>query len=467
MTGNNTIEVVNAELEKDATQDELQRRAELLLKFASDFTRKGNDYFQVNKSPNAVAFSRNGNVLSTDYDNPEIVNGMFRLMDASGWEDVKVSGSNTFYSEVERLIQLSNERIQAERHENIAEEQNAVEKSVAAETVAPKNDRPRIEPTTEDVQEQHNLLDKELQDRREALAKQVYDQFRVSGSRYYFKDQVGSVNMLAFRESGDKFSTSLNTERVTTAIVTMAESKGWDSITVRGNKEFKRQVWQEATRRGIEVTGYEPDKKDLAALDAKNNTKQSNIVEKATTLDASQAKPGKARDYQGTLVAHGVAPYKNKKDNNVSYFLTLDTEKGRQTVWGKDLERSISVSGVKTGDRVRARNIGSKPVTVDSPIKDARGKVIGSELIETNRNSWSISRTEKRQVIEAVATELIATKVANSKDRQKLQDGITARLNQEDSAEPLPDVRVYDNDARPTPTAQPERSKQHQEELTR
>ncbi|AMR78049.1 LPD7 domain-containing protein [Cupriavidus nantongensis] len=66
------------------------------------------------------------------------------------------------------------------------------------------------------------------------------------------------------------------------------------------------------------------------------------------------------------LVAHGAAPYDHNPKNKASYFVTVESESGQsRTVWGKDLERSLSAAGAQPGDVVSLIQGGREPVEVE------------------------------------------------------------------------------------------------------
>lgn len=66
------------------------------------------------------------------------------------------------------------------------------------------------------------------------------------------------------------------------------------------------------------------------------------------------------------LVEHGAAPYKHEEKNKASYFATVEDDLGnRRTVWGKDLQRSLSEAGAKPGDTISLQENGRKHVEVD------------------------------------------------------------------------------------------------------
>ncbi|OTP75618.1 LPD7 domain-containing protein [Caballeronia sordidicola] len=96
---------------------------------------------------------------------------------------------------------------------------------------------------------------------------------------------------------------------------------------------------------------------------------------------------------QSVLLEHGAAPYKNDKDNADSYYVSYsDPDGATKTVWGKDLERAVRDSGVQPGDALTLENLGSRPVTVNRPVKDVDGKVIRIDQIDTRLNVWEIQK---------------------------------------------------------------------------
>ncbi|MBL4753698.1 MAG: hypothetical protein JKY52_08935 [Flavobacteriales bacterium] len=72
------------------------------------------------------------------------------------------------------------------------------------------------------------------------------------------------------------------------SMLEVAESKGWESITVKGTKEFKRDTWLEAKTRGLDVNGYEPTEQDERKLTA--------LLDKQNTISANKEGSGKESD---------------------------------------------------------------------------------------------------------------------------------------------------------------------------
>ena len=82
-------------------------------------------------------------------------------------------------------------------------------------------------------------------------------------NRYYFKERPDQE---AFVDQGERLRTRHNRSAVAKAMLDLAESRGWDTITVSGHPDFKQAVWLEASLKGMAVTGYAPTPQEQAAL---------------------------------------------------------------------------------------------------------------------------------------------------------------------------------------------------------
>lgn len=91
------------------------------------------------------------------------------------------------------------------------------------------------------------------------------------------------------------------------------------------------------------------------------------------------------------LVAHGAAPYDHNPKNKASYFATVENESGQsRTVWGKDLERSLSEAGAQPGDVVSLIEGGREPVEVE--VEGPDGKRDWKTAHRVNWNTAVLSR---------------------------------------------------------------------------
>lgn len=342
-----------------------------------------------------------------------------------------------------------------------------------------------------------------------------------------------------FTDKGPRLSTVGNDRGTVSDMVTVAQAKGWQQVTLKGSETFRRNAWIEANLAGMKTQGFNPKDQDRAMLeqarrerDALTITagkrspetprpvsapmpKQSEPgvqtpaaasavaapvaavpVEGASPVATSALRPAQAtpdaqitaqvstaapaavpvpsgqpasairlapeQPRQNVLLEHGAAPYKNDKDNAPSYFVSYsDPDGATQTVWGKDLERAVRESGVKPGDPLTLENLGSRPVTVNRPVKDAEGKVVRVDTIDTRLNVWDIQKQEKQSpgaqeptataVNVAALREQIEKALAGQPDNvvrevmdrlaERLQAGIAVQTEQQKAGAPAQDLK--------------------------
>ncbi|AIW17487.1 LPD7 domain-containing protein [Vibrio tubiashii] len=106
-----------------------------------------------------------------------------------------------------------------------------------------------------------------------------------------------------------------------------------------------------------------------------------------------------------TLVGHGAAPYLNKKDGKLSYYVELSNG---EVKWGVGLKEAITKSKAKVGDVVEVERVGKKDVQLTQLQRDNEGKVTGTDVIDTHRNKWEVTvvgRTLESAPIEHEATQ--------------------------------------------------------------
>jgi hypothetical protein len=168
----------------------------------------------------------------------------------------------------------------------------------------------------------------------------------------------------------------------------------------------------------------------------------------------------------GRLIAHGLAHYEFRPDQDPSYYLKLLTDRGERLLWGKGLERALAQAKTqpKTGDIVGARRLGSQPVSISKPGQAPQTKYRtdwevekAAFLVERARRARLVRdrQTDARETVRArpelkstfltlrSAAELAARRIANPKDRERfvslVREAIAGSINR---GEPLPDVRI-------------------------
>jgi hypothetical protein len=254
-----------------------------------------------------------------------------------------------------------------------------------------------------------------------ALPASVRDRFVEVKHRYYFKDGAP-----AFRDHGRRLTTGSENTEVIATLIDIARTRGWDEITVQGTEQFRREVWRQGLEKGLEVRGYrasEPERAalvrslarrgqraqmelDVAEAGAERNEGAAAVPsETATTREVATARgPGGVQSalLVGKLIDHGSEAYRFDPKEPMSYFVEVETRKGKRTIWGKDLERAIkeSLSKPKIGDEIAMRRTGADRVTVQRKERDGEGKVIAEREVGTQRNRWVL---EKREFFESRA----------------------------------------------------------------
>jgi hypothetical protein len=243
-----------------------------------------------------------------------------------------------------------------------------------------------------------------------------------AGNQYFLKD---APYQLAFEDLGPYLVTEHNRPDVVASMVDMAQAKSWQRIRVSGHEAFCRETWLQATLLGIRVSGYEPKTADLARLNEGRREHLNNRIEGSGALPdagtsgqahgaavpqqpSSHMPPvppapqvgdsGRVRDDvpdsprdSGELVEHGGAPYQHNPARSESYYVVYRDHVGaNHAVWGADLERALAQSGAGLGERITLENLGKRWVSVEAPVVDASGRVIGQEEKEVYRNTWQI-----------------------------------------------------------------------------
>lgn len=103
----------------------------------------------------------------------------------------------------------------------------------------------------------------------------------------------------------------------------------------------------------------------------------------------------------GKLLESGRAPYQFDKANTESFYVQLRTKAGNKTYWGVELEQALKDSGQQQGDIVKLQYLGKHPVTVNVPLTDKDGVVIGYERQEKHRNHWSLTPAQDNRLLVA------------------------------------------------------------------
>lgn len=257
------------------------------------------------------------------------------------------------------------------------------------------------------------------------------------GDKFHYQSKP---DIQAFQDKGLKLETRSNSEKIALDMVLIASHRGWSDLRVRGSEEFRRQVWLEATARGMEVAGYKPKELDFVLLEKRVAEMPQNVLEagretvkkhdqaqaqqpqqaqavttpgKQATSTAEATQPAQAAaspatpataaavaekaaerkegELYGVLLEHGRANYNFDKDEKPSYYVKFQGEDGKEKMqWGVDLGRAMKESRAEVGDKITLTKADQVPVTVDENVRDESGKVVGTRPIGSQRNQWTV-----------------------------------------------------------------------------
>lgn len=230
----------------------------------------------------------------------------------------------------------------------------------------------------------------------------------------------------AFRDTGDKLIARENNAEVIKDLVAIAQHRGWTAIDVKGNAEFRREVWMEARTAGLDVRGFKPAERDVQELERRLNARDTNSVapSRDRNQNPEQADAGAARNGPGSpldtapaperpnydkgvtgkLLESGEQPYKHRAGQELTPFVRVEQSDGRQVeVWGVGLPAALERSGANLGDEITLRRDGVEKVSRTFEVKDrATGKVTLMQR-DVPRNRWTIEAERFRSASPAEA----------------------------------------------------------------
>lgn len=244
----------------------------------------------------------------------------------------------------------------------------------------------------------------------------VHERFIQIGDNFYFPDGTE-----AFRREQNRLTTRSENAVVIQSMVAVArEESAKGVVEVGGTDFFKKEAWFAASLAGLRVEGYQPTEFErerlVRALAARRGVQPRDREQEAPGEPKSAVPKGDRPEERslntnelitGKLVDHGPAPYQHNPKEAMSYFVRVETERGDRDLWGVDLERAFrhSLSNPGIGDEIGIRAIGKEAVTVQAVKRDASGREIGWEKLDTHRNQWTVERKEfldQRQDMAAV-----------------------------------------------------------------
>jgi hypothetical protein len=285
--------------------------------------------------------------------------------------------------------------------ENIIAENVRVKEVPAQTNVFENSGQPTLSADTTDRPKKQKKIDpKGIPDR-------VANRYLKVEDKYYLPDKT-----VAFEDRGNKLKLDTENREVIKDALDIAETRGWESITVTGTNNFKHQVWREATIKGIAVNGYKPTALEIAELN-------HDIELRKTRKEPVKAKENQDSAIRGILLAHGANHYQHNPKQGQSYFVTLDVGGKEVTRWGADLKRAFteSQSLPQIGDIVTLSNTGKQAVEITTTAVDSQGNPVEDKKM-VKKNTW---RIEKAEYYDTIRENAEALRVGNEIERRVIE----------------------------------------------
>lgn len=218
----------------------------------------------------------------------------------------------------------------------------------------------------------------------------------------------------AFRDHGGKLSTHQVDPATIRDMVAVAAHRGWRTLQVRGDDDFRREVWMEARAAGLQVRGYRPRQRDEQELEARLGAEAARARRGARDRTSGDdggrapARAGAAPDYdagvRGVLLETGEAPYRRREGQPLTPYVRLDRgDGGVLDIWGVGLTDALARSGVRTGDQVLVRRDGVDRVQKTLAVRDPDTGETKRQTREVPRNRWTILAERFREASPAEA----------------------------------------------------------------
>lgn len=130
---------------------------------------------------------------------------------------------------------------------------------------------------------------------RRSIPDEIGSKYQQIGEKFYHPN---NTKVVAFVDRGDKLETPSSAPKTAETLVKIAEARGWEDLRVRGTEGFRREVWLEASVRGIHVDGYKPSELDKTELERRNSfmRDQNSIEVRSEAFQKLSPQEGTRRD---------------------------------------------------------------------------------------------------------------------------------------------------------------------------
>lgn len=294
-------------------------------------------------------------------------------------------------------------------------------------------------------EEQHQLQ----QQQREFKLDDVVATKNLKKNEVTYKDSLTGDNLFIDRGDRIKFADKQPSDSAVLAGIKIAAEK-YGTVKLSGTEEFKQSVIEQAAKNGIKVV-FEPKQLHEQFVELKATIGNEQEIVKVDQMTQQQAQQplsdgqqeqqsdqAMVNDSEGEIVSFGQAKYLNKKDNKISYNVTLRLSDGSEKVlWGKGLQDVIEENQLKVGDKAEFKHLGVQPVDITVDVLDDNKNKIGEQTKTVNKNVWEAENIERKEPLQQQQREPLQQKNAPQFDNgakvASEEDKFNTAINSADS----------------------------------
>ena len=419
----------------------------LLDKGRTDFTFRGG------ARDGVVAFQDVGKQLTTVGEDRETIRSMVEVATTKGWKEVTVNGTDEFKRAAWLEAKLAGMEVngyeprEADK-KRLAELQvdrapvNSIATADREQTRKPGDDGEKLrEWIVQEMQTKPVLSAEERSKMNDAVSKgDVGAQAEIRADA---KDR-SERDLEAVRRMG-KPELDQVAEMYRGAPSVETERRVRTLLDGAGRHEPAHDVKPENQRaKGVHVDGDALTLKEQTTLGGIKEFLEKQSYPKefiAASMNEVESRMRSQRVHVGVVVNHGEDHYKGDKKNDMSYYVTLKTATGLETVWGKQIGEALQKGDVKQGDHIVLANVGKQPVSVLEQGKGENGQVV-KQWKGAQKNEWTAQPIDR----------------LNFKDREGIQAKAAARAE--------PTLQVYDSKAARSRSDRADRDQGHGQQPT-
>ena len=213
----------------------------------------------------------------------------------------------------------------------------------------------------------------------------VAAQYRTNGNEKYMLDP--RTDKLAIDARSENILKTRNNDKKTIKnMLAIAETNGWQNIKVKGSPEFKKEIWLQASLKGLEVQGYKPSEQDKKLLE----TRKAQLERGINSISKENNPSQQVRQTSGKLMGYGVGVHPNNKEGKNTYYVDIQKSNGQtERLYGHGLRDAIIQSKAERGDNITLTKTGHNGKNNTWQADVSKQKTASQKLIDAARTSGS------------------------------------------------------------------------------